>query len=173
MARPSNRERILDAFESLVISDGMANVTLDAVAERAGVSKGGLLYHFPSKQALIDGFGQRLTLRIDALVSDAPSEPGELVRWYLTYEIQGAGERTTFNSLLAALHAGDAATEGLIGAALARLYQPLEVLDPYLAAVVRIVGDGLYLGALLGLPGPRVELTERLVTELVARARRP
>ena len=33
--------------------DGERSATLDTVAKRAGVSKGGLLYHFPNKEALI------------------------------------------------------------------------------------------------------------------------
>jgi AcrR family transcriptional regulator len=35
------------------------NLSLDAVAEQAGVSKGGLLYHFPTKQALISAIIER------------------------------------------------------------------------------------------------------------------
>jgi len=46
--RPSNRARLLDAYEELLVSGVGATVTLDAVAAAAGVSKGGLLYHFPS-----------------------------------------------------------------------------------------------------------------------------
>lgn len=34
--------------------NGMHGLTLEAVAKQAGVSKGGLLHHFPSKQALIE-----------------------------------------------------------------------------------------------------------------------
>jgi AcrR family transcriptional regulator len=36
-----------------VIEVGARHLTLDAVAKQAGVSKGGLLYHFPSKEALV------------------------------------------------------------------------------------------------------------------------
>lgn len=170
MARPSNRERILDSFETLVVSGGISNVTLDAVAKHAKVSKGGLLYHFPSKQSLMEGFGERLHQRVDALVSDAPSDPAEIVRWYLAYEIQGPEEATTFNSLLAALHANDTGSDGLIRSALERLYEPLEALDPYLGSVVQVVGNGLYLSALLGLPGPPSEMVAELVEELAQRA---
>lgn len=50
MARkPVARGAVLDAFESLLIEVGERAATLDAVAGRAGVSKGGLLYHFPNK----------------------------------------------------------------------------------------------------------------------------
>ncbi len=51
--RPSSRERILEAAADLFQEAGFAHVSLEAVAERAGVSKGGLLYNFPSKLLLI------------------------------------------------------------------------------------------------------------------------
>lgn len=58
--RPSSRERILDAAEELVREVGAGRLTLDAVAERAGLSKGGLLYNFPSKDALLQGMLERM-----------------------------------------------------------------------------------------------------------------
>lgn len=53
--RTSSRDAILTAAEKVVLESGAAHLTLDAVARRAGVSKGGLLYHFPSKEALLQG----------------------------------------------------------------------------------------------------------------------
>ena len=61
MARkPVARDAVLDAFEELLIDVGERAATLDAVAKRAGVSKGGLLYHFPNKEALITAMLERL-----------------------------------------------------------------------------------------------------------------
>ncbi len=53
MPRPNNRDRVLAAAARHVREHGPATLTLDAAAEAAGVSKGGLLYHFPSKHALV------------------------------------------------------------------------------------------------------------------------
>ena len=47
------RDRILDAALQVIAQAGACRMTLDAVAEAAGVSKGGLLYHFPDKEALL------------------------------------------------------------------------------------------------------------------------
>lgn len=56
MPRSSNqRPNILDAAFAVVSSQGAAHLTIDAVADAAGVSKGGLLYHFPNKRALLLG----------------------------------------------------------------------------------------------------------------------
>jgi AcrR family transcriptional regulator len=43
-----------------VVEEGVSGMTLEAVAREAGISKGGLLYHFPSKVALIGGMIGRL-----------------------------------------------------------------------------------------------------------------
>lgn len=53
------RERILDAAIRVVGEQGAGRLTLEAVAEAAGVSKGGLLYHFGTKQALLQGLLSR------------------------------------------------------------------------------------------------------------------
>jgi AcrR family transcriptional regulator len=55
----SSRETVLDAAEVVVNSQGVARLTLDTVARQAGLSKSGLLHHFPSKEALIDAIVAR------------------------------------------------------------------------------------------------------------------
>ena len=64
----SARERLLDAAERLVLETGAGHLTLDAVAKFAGISKGGLLYHFPSKDSLLEGMLTRYLHDIDARV---------------------------------------------------------------------------------------------------------
>ena len=59
MARPSRRAQLLDAALAVIRRDGAQALTLDAVAAEAGVSKGGVLYHFATKRALIDGLVDR------------------------------------------------------------------------------------------------------------------
>lgn len=55
-AEPSaTRQKILEAAAAIARESGGGNIPLDAVAARAGVSKGGLLYHFPSKAKLLEG----------------------------------------------------------------------------------------------------------------------
>jgi AcrR family transcriptional regulator len=56
---PAPRDRILDAVVQLSTELGAGNFTLEQVAQAAGVSKGGLLYHFPSKEALLLAMGRR------------------------------------------------------------------------------------------------------------------
>ncbi|GAA3441866.1 TetR/AcrR family transcriptional regulator [Planomonospora venezuelensis] len=63
------REELLDAAEDLLADQGSSALTLAAVAERAGCSKGGLLYHFSTKEALIKGMVERLIEEFDELVA--------------------------------------------------------------------------------------------------------
>lgn len=53
MRRLNSKDEILNAVEAVIAETGSARMSLDAVAHAAGVSKGGLLYNFPSKQLLI------------------------------------------------------------------------------------------------------------------------
>jgi AcrR family transcriptional regulator len=58
--RHSSYDAIVDAAEAVVAEAGAAHMTLDAVAARAGLSKGGLLHHFPTKEALLEAMVRRL-----------------------------------------------------------------------------------------------------------------
>jgi AcrR family transcriptional regulator len=51
--RPSHRRRVLDAATQVALREGPGAVTIDAVVTEAGMSRGGVLYHFPSKDALL------------------------------------------------------------------------------------------------------------------------
>jgi AcrR family transcriptional regulator len=83
------RDTILDAAEDVVIEVGARHLTLDAVAKQAGVSKGGLLYHFPSKEALVHAmldrrFAQSEQARRDRLVSAEGGLEGGLATYVLS-----------------------------------------------------------------------------------------
>jgi AcrR family transcriptional regulator len=77
-------DRLLDAAEAVVLRLGVTGLTLDAVAAQAGVSKGGLLYHFPSKERLIAAMVGRIASlwRNDfrAAIESVPPGPGRVPR---------------------------------------------------------------------------------------------
>ena len=62
-------------------------MTLEAVAARAKVSKGGLLYHFPSKEAVVQGMVSRIASivreRFASGLSSEPPGPGRHARTML------------------------------------------------------------------------------------------
>ncbi len=60
MARETSRETILDSAQAVVLDRGASHAPLAAVAERAGLSKGGVLYHFQTKDALLAALVDRM-----------------------------------------------------------------------------------------------------------------
>jgi AcrR family transcriptional regulator len=81
------RQQLLDVAARLVASDGMSAVTLDAVSAASGVSKGGLLHHFPTKNALLDALFESLLERFDVDIEEMmrgdPQPQGRFTRAYL------------------------------------------------------------------------------------------
>jgi AcrR family transcriptional regulator len=61
MPRPKSidRDHILAAAEDLITETGGIHFTMDMVAARAGISKGGLTYTYPTKDALIEDMLRR------------------------------------------------------------------------------------------------------------------
>lgn len=82
------RKNLLDAAERLFIERGWGNFPLSLVAEQAGVSKGGLLHHFPSKQHLLESIMEDVfsfvTAHIEKAMSEDPVEDGRFIRAYLS-----------------------------------------------------------------------------------------
>lgn len=69
--RPRNaRADILDAAQQVVARDGAARLTIDAVAREVGLTKGGVLYNFPSKAALLKGMLERMIETFEAILAE-------------------------------------------------------------------------------------------------------
>ncbi|WP_279234422.1 TetR/AcrR family transcriptional regulator [Microbacterium sp. SS28] len=84
MSRPPRaRESVLDAFEATLISSGGRAATMDATARAAGVSKGGLLYHFASKDALEAGLLERLAALVDEDLERIAAAPEGAIGYFL------------------------------------------------------------------------------------------
>ncbi|MGW5649210.1 TetR/AcrR family transcriptional regulator [Saccharopolyspora sp. NPDC003752] len=180
MAATSTRDRILDALQRILIRQGTAAVTLESVAAEAGVSKGGLLYHFRSKQAMLQGLTRRIDEDAEAEFAQATREGVDVVRYFLQTSLPESDEEAAlYWSVIAALRSGEGLTDDGTEV-LARVFSRWSELltdyigDPVLAETVRLVGDGLYLSALSGLPRPDPDLLRRVfdrILEQVAAAR--
>jgi len=169
MPRPSRRAALLEAAVEVIRRDGAHALTLDAVAAEAGVSKGGVLYHFGSKRALIDGLVKRWLDDFEAQLGD-----GNVAAAYVrASDLSGASPAVSASEF------------GLL-AALIEEPQVLEVarerhakwMERMVAGgtsaddawLVRLAADGLWYSDLLGIAAPQGEERRRLIARLMALA---
>jgi AcrR family transcriptional regulator len=174
----SARERIIDAAEQVVVDLGAGHLTFDAVASRAGVSRGGLLYHFPDKEALLKGMLDRLVERASEGRARKRAElpesmEREIVAHLLSYLEEGDWAR---RAVSAALIASGAHNPGLL-APVKEKYRKLmdEVTRGGMrlerAAVISLAADGLRILEVLSLSPFEQEERRRIVDEMMALAR--
>lgn len=75
--RHSNRDSILDAAIRVTNRDGIRAVTFDSVAAEAGVTRGGMIYHFNSRDALIQAINEQLAAHWEAVLVHHAGKPFE------------------------------------------------------------------------------------------------
>ena len=144
---PAARAKVLEAFATLLVTQGERATTLDAVAAEAGVSKGGLLYHFGSKVALAEGLMEHLRDLTAADVDAMRAAPAGPVDYFIRTSADSdsdfelvyvAVSRLAQGSYPQARAALDDAHDAWAGAV-------LEVVgDPVLTRAIMLIGDGLY-----------------------------
>ncbi|WP_017539402.1 TetR/AcrR family transcriptional regulator [Nocardiopsis halophila] len=178
MSTGTTRDRILDALEGILIDEGLSAVTLESVAAAAGVSKGGLLYHFPSKAAMMTGLIRRLADRAEEEFRETEESGEGVVRTFLRTSLPSSKhEAELYWSIIAALRSKESMTDEARDLVRyffeewARLLHE-ELDDPVLAETVRLVGDGLYLSSIAGLAQPDPELLRQVMDRLTAQADR-
>lgn len=172
----STRVRIIKAAESVVRTQGVARLTLNEVAQAAGVSKGGLLYHFPSKDALIQGmlaYALEVFENAIAQYCETDKAPGAWLRGYILATFSGPGTEVHEESLTsAAIIASVSNNPSLLApyqAAIDRWESKAaaEAMDPVAARLIRLAVDGLWLHEGIGLrpvsASARREFLERLI----------
>jgi AcrR family transcriptional regulator len=175
MSTPDTKTRILTAAEQVVLERGVPALTLDAVAETAGLSKGGLIYHFESKEALIRAMiariGTCMQERMGRLTAE-DGKPGSWTRAYLGAAFPPAGTPDDQDAMREAALIAALGYDPALLAPYAAQYagwvgqQRSDGIDPVLAAIVRLAADGLWLNEVFGIravdPGDRVAVLQRL-----------
>jgi AcrR family transcriptional regulator len=176
---PAARDKVLDAFERLLVEHGERETTLDAVARAAGVSKGGLIYHFGSREALIDGLLGRLEQLADEdLVQMAAAAEGPVAYYIRTSADTDTPLDVTLIAATRLLQRSHSRTREVLAAVHERWYLALleAVGDPAIARLVMLVGYGMYYnstlaaGDALDLPAEKPEDIDdllRLIQQLI------
>lgn len=171
----STQEKLLQATARVLTRDGFSALTLEAVAKEAGVSKGGLLYHFPHKNSLISALIQRhielFELAHQQALKQQPQGPGRWTRAYIQASLQGedAEQAEISTGLIAAV----ATDPTLLQPLQERYTQWINQLEndgipPVDAQLIRLAVDGIWLCNLIGLAPPSAECLAQLETRLQA-----
>jgi AcrR family transcriptional regulator len=173
--KTTRRETLLDATAEIVRESGYSALTLEAVAARAGVSKGGLLYHFPTKEALVEGLLERLTADFEAGHAQAYSadlvDPGRWTRAYVRASLSAEGA-SDHDDVASALIAGLAMNPAMLDPLRDRYAIWSSALDDdglagVDAQLVRMATDGIWLADLIGLAPVRGAQRDALVARLI------
>jgi AcrR family transcriptional regulator len=74
--RASSRQKLLDAASDIVAARGVQELTIEGVAAAAGVTKGGLIYHFKTKDDLLGALVERIAEQLDQRFRERASMQG-------------------------------------------------------------------------------------------------
>ena len=73
--RTSKRDRIITGALELAHRDGFDALTFDTLAEHVGLSRGGVIYHFRTKNELLEGIANAFFERWQAEALEALGKP--------------------------------------------------------------------------------------------------
>ena len=169
----NSRAKLLHAAEQVVMEVGAAHLTLDAVACKAGVSKGGLIHNFPTKDALLEAMVVRSLAawkeRYEQAGRDFPDSPAGKLKAQLVARLNADEQSRRVSSAVLAVAAHQPQLLEPVRAHLRQVQEALveSGLDFDLAEVLLLAADGLHLQELLGLSRftarQRKSIVERLL----------
>ncbi|MEX0989121.1 MAG: TetR/AcrR family transcriptional regulator [Actinomycetota bacterium] len=174
----ASRARILEAAYEVVRVRGTTAMTLDAVADAAEVSKGGLLYHFPSKDALLRAMVDRLVgdythaVRTHAAADENPL--GRSARSYVRAGTDTLRDADVWLALVAALGEGPNLLEPWREVCAGWMdTDHSEGVDIVSSTIARLATDGLWLADVLGVEPVDTKVRAKMLQRLEAMTEEP
>ncbi|MEN6313622.1 MAG: TetR/AcrR family transcriptional regulator [Clostridiaceae bacterium] len=167
------REKILETANNVIAEKGLSHFTLETVAQEASVSKGGLLYHFPNKESLIENLIEGYTNQFNYRVNDNISQIDNPVSYdFLRVFIEESFEQLEIDKNI---------TMGLLAAVSSNreLLNPMTEFnnewqriiertnDPELATIIRLATDGLIYSELFQINVISDEMRNRVLARLL------
>lgn len=149
----TTRSAIIEHAKALAVERGDIP-SLNDLAKAAGISKGGLIHYFPSRQSLLEALAQDGIAEVDRALSHAIAQ-GTTVRTWLELSTLVGDDDALYRSLATTFFAAKserATIEQLVTEANVRWEALLEVElgSPEIALVARLLADGLLLGVITG-----------------------
>ncbi|MDD5167914.1 MAG: TetR/AcrR family transcriptional regulator [Syntrophales bacterium] len=173
----NTRERIIEAAERVIIESGARRLTLEVVASKAGISRGGLLYHFPDKESLLGGMmDKRRKHLFECRVKRLAAAPAGLEREAVAYVLSLLDDDVGRNrNVAAALIASGAHDPELLTPVREDHRQVIndltrDGLSRERAAVITLAANGLRLWEVLSMSPFNTGERGKIVEELLALA---
>ncbi|PVM86042.1 TetR family transcriptional regulator [Caulobacter radicis] len=169
------RRALLDAAVALAEEQGLGGITVQAVADRAGVTKGGLFHHFGNKQALIDAVFdfmlEQMEEALDRLMAQDEGGHGSFTRAYVVSTFECCDQALSGQALTISMVTDPALRRRWRTWIDARLVRHADTdSDPRLH-VVRLAADGYWFARVLHDGDPGTESPDALQTRLIAMTR--
>ncbi|MGG0845104.1 TetR family transcriptional regulator [Peribacillus simplex] len=168
------RQHILKSATEFILQNDFNSLTLDSVAKQAGVSKGGLLYHFPSKEALMIGLAEYIFEKFNIRFNEHsenvdPIEKGKWCRALIEVSKWDLEHNAELNiGIIAASMLNPDLSESI-----SQRYQYVQKkveqdnIDPITATIIRLAIDGLYYSELFNIAPLDEDLREKVIQQLM------
>ena len=171
MARKSSKKAILEAAERVILRQGLAGTTIEAVAAEAGMSKGGLFYHFARKKDLLlqlmEKYEEEFVSLREEIRSSLPEGPGNLLKATILASVHGRFKANrNFSNMVTLLDDMDLRSK--YAAMRRKLFDELTLDYPYPEKVaLALVGtDGYLLMEIFGEAYP-AEVQDKILDQLL------
>lgn len=172
--RTETHTLIFQACGKILRAAGARQLTLEAVAQEAGLSKGGLLYHFPSKAALLEALFRyhtdKFETHLQQLYEAESDRPGAWLRAYTQASIDQIVDPENAG-LIASLFAAGEEFPGVLAVMRERYVAWQEQvensgLDSTQATLIRLVVDGLWFTEMYQYAPPNEDQRNQIVARL-------
>ncbi|MCU6709265.1 TetR/AcrR family transcriptional regulator [Paenibacillus sp. J5C_2022] len=161
---------ILAAAVKIIEDKGLNNLTLEAIAAEAGVSKGGLLHHFRNKEDLIRGLNERSVESFQGFIQEEMKTSGSYVQSFAKASFKQLNDPDEI-SMNASMLAAIANYKELLSSwsdeyAVFRHNAAGENAAIEKSLIVRLVCDGLMFSKMFNLDPPSEEEQRLILAEL-------
>ncbi|WP_257350778.1 TetR/AcrR family transcriptional regulator [Pseudalkalibacillus decolorationis] len=167
------RQHILKSATDFILENDFNALTLDSAAKQAGISKGGLLYHFPNKEALMIGLAQYIfeefTIAFEEHAKKDPIEKGKWCRALIEVSKWDLEHNAELNvGIIAASMLNPDLSESM-----SKSYQYMQnkveqdSINPVTATIIRLAIDGLYYSELFHIAPLNDKLREKVIQQLI------
>nr|WP_246861216.1 TetR/AcrR family transcriptional regulator [Bacillus sp. REN3] len=161
------------AASRVIEREGVINLTIEKVAKEAGISKGGLLYHFPNKELLVTTlFLGYLNSYIKGTEKRAKHDALENGKWTRAFLLESIRD-SEYYPMVGADLMSNCLTHPDMYAEMRTAYEDWQRhiendgIDPVKATIVRLAADGLYFMDLFRLSPLKDDLREKVIERLM------